>query len=311
MSARRRAVLILNPAAAQGTAQRKYAAVRSAVESQLDVRRAMLDATGVWQAVLREELSRGTRLVVAAGGDGTVGAVVNAIVSTRSAALGEVTLGAVGLGSSNDFHKPVRQSSARIPLRIDWGGAAPRDVARARFLDGSGTVRERLFVVSASLGLCARASARFNRGDALLRALKPRWVCAAIGYAALATLARHRPDHVRLSVGGEVTELWLDNLSVGKTPHLAGAFRYDTSVSANSGLLAVNLCESRGRRALLGTLARLARGRFAGRRGTRFWAAREASIELESPTALELDGETVCARSAWFDVLPERIRACS
>jgi diacylglycerol kinase family enzyme len=56
------------------------------------------------------ELERGETDFVAAGGDGTVNAVVSALVENASPdALRRIRLGAVGLGSSNDFHKPLSE----------------------------------------------------------------------------------------------------------------------------------------------------------------------------------------------------------
>ena len=53
---------------------------------------------------IEDALSRGERQFVAAGGDGTVNLVMTDLVEAASPeALAEVTIGAVGLGSSNDL----------------------------------------------------------------------------------------------------------------------------------------------------------------------------------------------------------------
>jgi diacylglycerol kinase family enzyme len=309
---RPRAILVLNPRARGGTGAARYLEVRQVVESRCQARRVELDDRGAWRHAVADGLADGVRLFLAAGGDGTVGALAGAIVERRgSVALDQITLGAIGLGSSNDFHKPVRTAVAGIPLRID-GPGIERDLARARYLDGSGVERERIFVVSASLGATAAANERFNGGDRALVLLKRTWVELAILYAAVRTIAAHRSIRARIRVGGRAEEeIELDNLSVLKTPYLSGGLRYDTPVEPASGLLAVNLCERMGRARLLSTLAGLARGRFAGRPGTRHFSADSVALAFPAVVPLELDGEVVRASRVIFDLLPERIRACA
>ena len=148
------------------------------------------DREGRWRAALEDEVRKGVPVVLAAGGDGTVGAVASALLACPNAA--HVALGAVGLGSSNDFQKPFGVVHAGVPLRIDVAGARPRDVGRALFSRNGEPPTERAFLVSASLGVTARANALFNEGrGALLGFLKRRWVDGAVFYAALAALESH------------------------------------------------------------------------------------------------------------------------
>jgi diacylglycerol kinase family enzyme len=305
-----RAVVVLNPAARHGTARRRFGTVSHTLHRELDLTIVETDPDGRWRGRLACEVGKGVRLVIAAGGDGTVGAVAGALLDCPGG--GGVALGAVGLGSSNDFHKPFAHVQGGVPLRIDARRASPRDVARARYACDGEAPRERAFLVSASIGATARANARFNEGrDALLSLLKRRWVDGAVIGAALATLRGHSnlPALVRLE--GEEHRVAISNLSVLKTPFLSGCLRYDTPVAPDSGLLAVNLCDGMGRGALLRVLLGLARGCFAGRRGTRHWTTPEVEVELAEPAPLELDGEVTQARRVRFDVLPRRLLACA
>ena len=307
------ALVVLNPAARHGTGLERYRRVVEGLEARYAVSTVIFDREARWRDEVRQALDRGTRNVIAAGGDGTVGAVASAIVEARGPIpLESVTLGAVGLGSSNDFHKPVTAAAGDVPLRIDAGKRALRDVARARYEDGTGSWRERLFLVSASLGVTAAANALFNEGsDRVLRLLKPRWVDGAVVYAALAALCRH--ENAAASLGlpeGDEETVALSNLSVLKTSHLSGHLRYDTPVEPDSGRLAANLCEGMSRPRLVGVLAGLLRGRFRGRPRTRHWTVARLRVDLAAPAPLELDGEVVTARRVHFDVLPERIAAC-
>lgn len=302
---RTRALVVLNPAAHHATALARWARVYDAVTSRLDVEIVPTDPAGAWRNAVVDAARGGFRVFVAAGGDGTVHALANVLVRC-GAPPGELILGAVGLGSSNDFHKPVRTAVDGVPLRIDVAGAAPRDLVRATWEVGS-----RVFAVSASLGLTATANGFFNRPDPLLRILKARCTALAIPYAAVRTLLRHRDVPATLYLDGRTHACALTNLSVLKTPYLSGSFRYDTPIDPASGLFAANLCEGMGRWRAIGALAGLARGRFSGRPGTRSWAVPDLEVTLDAPGDLELDGEVFGARSVRFEVLPRRIRTCA
>jgi diacylglycerol kinase (ATP) len=261
---------------------------------------------------VRCALEAGTHTFLAAGGDGTVNALLNAlVVSKGSRPLSGVVLGAVGLGSSNDFHKPYGELVGGVPCLIDWAHARPRDVALATIAAQGGETTRRCFIVSASLGVTAEGNAFFNRGDLVLRPLKRWWPAAAMAYAAMQSILRHRNGEATVTVDGVSERAWITNLSVLKTPFLSGSLRFDTPVLSDDGLLAVNLCAGMARLGAVRALVDLARGRFAGRPHCRHWRATRADVELAEERTLELDGEITSASSVSFEILPERIPVCA
>jgi diacylglycerol kinase family enzyme len=272
-----------------------------------------LDPGGAFRGAVSAALDRGERTFWAAGGDGTVGTLFDALAhDPHGPGLGALTLGAVGLGSSNDFHKPVARRVRGIPVRIDASWARRRDVGRVHWLDAHGEPHVRCFAVSASVGVVARANAAFNRRAGLVGALQKAGATdAAIVAAALATLATHRGIALRVATTSGVWETSVASASIGKTRHLAGLFTYDAAVAPDDGLLSLHLCDDAGRVRLLRTLAGLARGRFVGRPGTRSVASPFVTLDSAEPFDLEIDGEVVQARSAHFDLHPERPRVCA
>jgi diacylglycerol kinase (ATP) len=305
-----RALVVLNPAARHGTASARFEAVAPLLRRRFEIVVVATDPEGRWRGELEDAVRDGVPLVLAAGGDGTVGAVASALLACPNAC--GVALGAVGLGSSNDFHKPFATVAAGVPLRIDLAAARPRDVGRALFSRNGEPPVERAFLVSASLGVTARANALFNeKKGGPFSWLKRRFVDGAVFYAALATLVRHADVSGVIRLAGEEGTFSISNLSILKTPYLSGCLRFDTPVAPDSGLLAVNLCHGMGRGALVATLLALARGRFRGRAQTRHWLTRRVEVELAQAAPLELDGELVTARRVAFAVLPRRILTCA
>ena len=129
----RRALVLLTTNARPGQGGDRYAVVQPIIDDLFETRIAETEPAGNDGAV-RAALDDGIRTFIAAGGDGTVNALVDALVRLRGTiALDDLTLGAIGLGSSNDAHKPVEREIGGIPVRIDAQRALPRDVGIARW----------------------------------------------------------------------------------------------------------------------------------------------------------------------------------
>lgn len=305
------ALVVLNPAAHGGKGRKLWTRVAPAVAGRLIPLVVEIDPDRGWHAAVRRAVDDGIRVFIAAGGDGTVNALGNALIDSRNGhPLEDFTLGAVGLGSSNDYHKPFANRVRGIPLKTNPDAPYMRDVCRARYIAADGSEHLRHFIVSASMGATAEANAFFNSGDRFQRWLKPRWTGGAILYSALATIATYRNIPARMSLDGEELDCGITNLSILKTPYLSGSFRFDTPVAKDDGLLSVNLCAGLTRWATLGALADLARGRFMGRPGRHHWQAQSLTVVPARPAALELDGEVTVIRKVVFDLLQERIREC-
>ncbi len=260
---------------------------------------------------MRRAVERGERVFVAAGGDGTVNLLVNAVMSLVYPS--DVTLGAVGLGSSNDFHKPFTEGSfiCGVPVRVDCANAATTDVIRIDFTDGNARDTTRYAIVNASLGITAEANANFNAPTGFVRAARKLSVDGAIIASVLTTLATYRDISCRIAVDGtDEGTFSVSNLGVIKNPHFAGSFCYDTPIEPDDGMLGVNLCERLSPFQALATLAALRRRRFSGRPKTRSWLGERVSVEADRVFALETDGEIVRARRAEFAALPRMIRCC-
>lgn len=285
----------------------RWPSARKLAAEKFDLRIVELDKTHEWKGVVHEALLDGTRIFIAAGGDGTVGTLVDALAHLRGdCGLDLLTLGAIGLGSSNDFHK-VASPSRGTPCRIGPDRTA-RDVCVAKFETPDGRTMQRHFIVSGSVGFAAQANEFFSSGHRMQSWLRARWTGGAILFAAQHTFARYRNiDAVLRLSDGHPLGLPITNLSVSKTPWVSGGFRYDTPVAPDDGLLSVNLCTNMTRRQTANTLLDLSRGRFGQGAGRQHWQVPFLRMELKGPAALELDGEIFHAREVAFGILPQQI----
>jgi diacylglycerol kinase (ATP) len=97
---RLRALVVLNPVARSGRGRMRFALVQPTIDEVFEATVVETDGDGRCDAPIAAALRDGVRVIIAAGGDGTVNAVVDAIVRVRGAIpLDAIALGAVGLGS--------------------------------------------------------------------------------------------------------------------------------------------------------------------------------------------------------------------
>ncbi len=260
---------------------------------------------------------QGRRLFVAAGGDGTVQLLSDALMRSLSEEQRALAvMGAVGLGSSNDFHRPISRESmaGEWPVRLDYPNAGLRDVGVLEiYSDGERAGQgERLhFMVSASIGVVALGNQIFNQGGGLIGWTKRFWTDAAISLATLTALARHRPIGVSLSLPDEPdTELQIVHLGIMKSPFLAGGLRYDFDVPEDDGMFSVAIADGMGRsRTLLAMLA-LLRRKFSGRRHRFHLTTPKISADAGRLIPVEIDGEILEGRRLEFRVAPRSLRVC-
>lgn len=259
-------------------------------------------------SLVRELLDQGYRGFISAGGDGSANHLLNILMRHCGEHAEHLWLGGIGLGSSNDFIKPKKHLLRGLPTRMDAQNAELADVGKVEWQTETGEKRMAYFIANASMGVTAEANWQFNHGDAVIRFLKKRWTDAAILYAALSTILRHRNIPVMLSANNTKNQIQLSNLAVLKSPYVSGSFCYDDPVMRNDGKFGVNICMNMGLLALVRVLYGLSKGRFRGQSNTLSFAATSLHLHPARPAALELDGEVFQCSSAQFTVCPGAIR---
>jgi diacylglycerol kinase family enzyme len=306
---------LVNPHAGGGKGLVRWERVRDAVAERVGGTATVLptNAAEAREAV-RRALWDGERDFIAAGGDGTVNLVVNTLLAHVTVAERQrLRLGAVGLGSSNDFHKPHRADGwiGRIPVRLRFDRIVAHDVGRLRYLLPDGEWRCRRFILNASIGVTAEGNRRFNDDPTVAR-VKRLHPDLGMAWAALAALFDGGPWPMRVATDDRppVTER-VTNLGIVKNPHFTGMLRYDTPYEPGSGVFDVHLLGNVSRAARVRAIVGLCCGRFAGRRGTASWHARRLSVAADAPFAVEGDGEITITTHAEFSLDPQALAVCT
>lgn len=259
------------------------------------------------------EFRRGERLLVAAGGDGTINFLLNKIMQMRKEERSQLIMGAIGLGSSNDFHKPFSEGrllNGFVPLKLDYRNAVHHNVGQVDFEDENGKWKRNYFIINCSIGVIAQANHLFNSKEKVIKWLKSKWVMGAIWYAALKTLFAAKDVAAKIKVKNENFSTEVTSLSAVINPYVSGNFSYDFKVSSQSDYFGIALCERMGVILRLKTLFSLTRGKFLGLPKTRSWVSDGIEVHPASATPLELDGEVFLARKIKIKLLKGVLKVC-
>ena len=243
-----------------------------------------LDDPGPGQA--RSAVAAGARMVVAAGGDGTVRACAHALAGTQ------VPLAIVPLGTANLAARalgvPPGTGGARVTA---FGGHARRiDLAAARLAGAAGradAARTLTFAAMAGIGL-----------DAEVVAATPRLLKRRAGWLAYAAAgAAHLPGRgewftVRLD-DGEPLARRARCVVVGNAGLLPGGFALLPRARLDDGVLDVGILAPVGPAGWVRVAHRVVTG--GGRDGPQLETHRARRIEItaETPLPREVDGEVI------------------
>lgn len=224
--------------------------------------------------------------VIAAGGDGTVQAVLNGLMASGEP---RPDLGIVPIGSGNDLARSLglpRSLREAVHLALH-GPSAPIDLALARAQG-----RSRWFGSAAGVGFDAQvATAMAGR--------RGRWQRGRLGYLAttLAELRRTRNHRVRLSAQHGETS-WTEEMAIllaviANGAYYGGGMRIAPDATVSDGLLDLITIADVSRMTALRQLPNLYRGTHLAHPAVS--ARRLTAIEIEplddEPLPLHLDGE--------------------
>lgn len=303
-----RVLVIVNPAAGRGRAQRLWPQVERAlraagVDFETATTRTAREAIG-----LAERGARDYPTVIAAGGDGTVHDVVNGLL--RASAGGEtVALGVLPLGSGDDFAKMIPPEARVGGAALGWPAAVAKIARGATRRVDAGRLESDTLAPGAVHYFANGMDVGFGAQGAANAAAMPRFLKGRAAYfAALAkTLVDYPQLRLRMSVDNappEVLETTMTAVMNGRC--FGSSFWVCPEARVDDGLFDVMCADALGRSAILGLVPRIMRGSHATHPRVRMLRAQQVVFESATPMALEADGELpfAAARRVAVRVLP-------
>ena len=302
--------VFINPYSSGGKGLDKWESVKTFFNNE--VHQIVINEQNGIGDLIKKSLQNGNINFIAAGGDGTVNLLINSLINTLNIEeLKEIKLGAIGIGSSNDFHKPKGEGFNSIPVKINFEEAKPRDVGCLTYFE-KGMMKRKYFLINASLGIAAEANYFFNHPDNILLRLKKKNTNLAILYSALKTIYGFKSFKIKIDSDemGEF-DVNLTNLAIIKNPNFSGNLRYSSVINYDGGNFNVHLCSEMSRKEIIHLLYLLSFGKFYKVKKKKSWETKELNVSSEDPFYVEYDGEIIKTTSVTFTILPKLLKVCS
>lgn len=235
----------------------------------------------------------GFDLVVAAGGDGTVGAVAGGLIEAGTSA----RLGILPIGTGNDFARDLglTRTAASASNALFAGRTRRIDAIRCARADATGFT----WALNAAVaGLGGRISERLSGS------MRHRWGRLAYLRAGLGELARARPRAMSLRVDDRRFDLEALMVVVAGGRFAGGGLPFAPTADPSDGRLDVVVLLDTPRAMLAPTVVKLLRGVHTDADNVLSVAGTSVGIEAGDDVWLNLDGETWGSGPAEFDVVP-------
>lgn len=240
----------------------------------------------------RQAAARGD-LLVAAGGDGTVGTVAGVAVETNA------TFGVLPMGTLNHFAKDVR-------LPLDLEGAISVIVAGQTRLFDVGDVNGRIFVNNSSVGLYPRMV--WERKTEERRGHR-KWTAFTI--AMLRTWRSYRLVVARLVVDGKEAIVRTPFIFVGNNEYTAEGFQLGGRSRLDAGRLSIFMAPDAGRFEILTLPLRALANRLKSAAPLAAFQAEAVAVDMaRRRVSVALDGEVAIMHAPLeYRVRPRALRA--
>lgn len=239
-------------------------------------------------------VASGAKLVVAAGGDGTLNEVVNGLAED----FGSARLGLLPLGTGNDFARSVN-----IPADLDAALAILRE-GRVQTVDvACATLRNssRYFINMSAGGFSGVVSEKAS--DA-----KERWGPLAYLRAALGTLPELQGFETRLTVNGvEHLTLATYNIVISNGRFVAAGIPVAPQSKLDDGLLDLMIAPATTVPQLAVLVPQVLLGLHIESDLLLFRKVTRLEIESDPPMSFNVDGELIGDSPARFEVLPRAL----
>lgn len=291
-----RALAIVNPAAGHGRGKSRW----DKASAGLGIESVLTTKPGEAASLARRALVDGYEAILAVGGDGTIGEVVDGYLSAPQPLRAKAALGTWPSGSGCDTarHFGLGGGAAALAALLRTPRVTRLDAGRVSFrADGRETARHFINVVTLGLGgeVARRVSKAGKRFGGKLTYLAH----------SIASVARAKPYRLALVVDGVAEAAALYHLlALANTSTTGGGMRIAPAADASDGRLDLVSVGDLSRPALLKRLPLVYAGLHLGQSGVHHRLVRRVEVRSEETVYLNVDGEAVGTLPAVFEILP-------
>lgn len=275
-------LVILNPTARSERARKAWQEIKHLRGSRVHATAAAGDA----RVLARRAAEAGYRMVVAAGGDGTVNEVVNGLAGA------DVALGILPVGTMNVFATElgIPGNLQKAWKLIEKGTTRRIDLARAN---------NQYFVQLAGVGLDAQVvqatSAKFKKNFGPLSYV-----------ISTAQIAAQRPPRLIVEADGRTIEGSFVLLGNGR--YYGGPFAFFKEARIDDGKLDVLIFKNLGYLDIARYLTGILMGTHTGLEDVEYFQTRKATVCSEEEVPIEVDGEIAGKLPATFRISSRKLK---
>ncbi len=290
--------VIFNPAAGRGRVsraqlQQKLEAAAGAIPFEI----AATSATQSARELAEIAIENGAQIVAAAGGDGTLGEILNAVYGSKA------KLAVLPMGTGNDFARTLG-----IGTDLDFavatlfrGHSRTIDVGRAVYNGES-----RLFLNIAGCGFDSLVARRVNA-----RRSHPIWrrvggVAAYLAASAM-ELQRLRAARLRLKLDGELLDTRALLCAVANAKSYGGGMKVAPDAQLDDGLFDVCVIKEATRLEFARAFPSVFKGSHVGHARVEMFRARRVELWCDRDWPVLVDGELVGTPPITFEIVPRAV----
>lgn len=281
-----RALLLINRKSRQG-AERLAEAIACLKAHDLELIENTEATPKTYRDVIRQYQNQ-IDLIIVGGGDGTLNAVVDAVVESG------LPLGILPLGTANDLARTLK-----IPTNLKKAC----QVITAGYLQeiDLGWVNNKHFFNVASLGLSVQITRQLDKK------LKRRWGALAYAITAIRVILRSRPFPAHLRINGELKIVNTVQIAVGNGRHYGGGLTVAADATIDDQRLDIYSLELKHWWQIIPLIPAMRFGTFADWSFMKTYQGQEVEIITKQPYAINTDGEITASTPAQFRVIAKAL----
>lgn len=285
--------IILNPTAGRGCGAKMRAAIQASLpEAQL------FETSHPGHAVelARRAAEAGNGLVVAAGGDGTLGEVLNGIMGSGA------KLGIIPVGTGNDFARTLG-IGANFNLALETlqrGVTKAVDVGKATIGNES-----RYFLNVAGAGFDSRCATRINEHRP--KVLAKLSGTSAYIVAVLSELRCYQTTALRLELDDRVVETRAILCAIANAQSYGGGMKVAPDADLCDGLFDICLIKDISALEFLRAFPGVFSGKHIHHPQVEMFRASHVKLESQPPLPVLVDGDIMGCSPAEFEMVPKGI----
>jgi YegS/Rv2252/BmrU family lipid kinase len=300
-------LIVVNPASSAGRTGRRQEAIVAGIGRRLNgafslcVTKGPLDAT----SATRSAIQRGSELIIAVGGDGTIQEVINGFFLNGKMVNPACQLGIVCSGTAQDVARSFAMP-ARLEDQIADACADefhPVDLGRVTYRQEDGREGERFFINECQQGIAAVVVERVQHQHKKLGGF------LGFALAAVATAARHREQMMTVQVDDrEPIRDSLLGVVAANGAYAGGGMKFAPRARVDDGLLDVVLIHKQWIPARLWNFPKIYVGKHVDLSWVSYLQARRILVSSDERVRAEADGELLGSVPCAIEVLPRVLR---